>query len=440
MASDFNREEIGIDESVKIYDKKSDPRAEGNILYDVLADGSYIAESVLDNTLTEYTLSDKTSKIYANAFKDCKNLTTITIPKSVTHINAQAFSGCSSLKEIIFEEGSQLVEIGNNAFQYTGLTSIIIPENVTSIGSGAFYQANSLVVVVNLSDLDIVCGVQGSPRSYLSEYADIVFKNKVELIETTAENGVIYNKYKAQDGEKFKIVTRDGEIELEQEFFKVAVRVVDQTKSTYTFATDTDAIGSDIFANNEYLTHITIPENVKSIGYSAFAECFNLAVVSNLNSFDITNIAHNVGDYGYISWYLGELYTTAIDVVEKTINNVKYLDVYDATDTSHTTLIDRVVVQADTSLNGEITLAEGTTVISYKAFDGVTSVTKVTLPESVRLIQYKGLGSIATVVLENSSGWEQANADPYDNTWSDLTSDEAASAIASKPKYVYRLK
>ena len=59
-------------------------------------------------------------QIDSEVFKNCSNLTSITIPSSVTSIGSSAFSGCS------------------------GLTSVTIPEGVTSIGSYAFLGCSSL--------------------------------------------------------------------------------------------------------------------------------------------------------------------------------------------------------------------------------------------------------------------------------------------------------
>ena len=55
-----------------------------------------------------------------NAFADCTDLTSITIPSGVTTIGDGAFSGCSSL------------------------ASITIPPSVTSIGNSAFFNNDIL--------------------------------------------------------------------------------------------------------------------------------------------------------------------------------------------------------------------------------------------------------------------------------------------------------
>ncbi len=42
--------------------------------------------------------------IAGGAFRDCSNLTSITIPSSVTSIGSQAFLGCFALDTVIFED------------------------------------------------------------------------------------------------------------------------------------------------------------------------------------------------------------------------------------------------------------------------------------------------------------------------------------------------
>lgn len=59
-------------------------------------------------------IGDDATTIGEDAFRDCSNLTSVTIPNSVTKIGDSAFSYCRSLKNFTF--GSGLQSIGQEAF------------------------------------------------------------------------------------------------------------------------------------------------------------------------------------------------------------------------------------------------------------------------------------------------------------------------------------
>ena len=54
--------------------------------------------------------------IGSNAFKDCKHLTSVTIPQSVAEIKPGAFSGCSQLKQVFCRIAAPLA-IDSTTFQ-----------------------------------------------------------------------------------------------------------------------------------------------------------------------------------------------------------------------------------------------------------------------------------------------------------------------------------
>ena len=60
------------------------------------------------------------------------------IPKSVTKIEDSAFEDCKNLKEVVFEEGSKLEEIGCNCFQDCRLEKITLPKAFNKISDNAF--------------------------------------------------------------------------------------------------------------------------------------------------------------------------------------------------------------------------------------------------------------------------------------------------------------
>ena len=104
-------------------------------------------------SLQNVTLSNQLVTIGEAAFSNCHKLNSIVIPNSVTAIGRHAFSACRKLADITFEENSQLVSIGDNAFKEVAVESITIPGSVTRIGSYAFKDCANLTSIT-FEDID----------------------------------------------------------------------------------------------------------------------------------------------------------------------------------------------------------------------------------------------------------------------------------------------
>lgn len=87
-------------------------------------------------SLTEIVVPAKVTLIDYNLFMNCTALKSVTLGAKVTNIKWQAFYGCAALTEITLP--SALEEIGQSAFEKTGLTSIVFPANLTYIATRAF--------------------------------------------------------------------------------------------------------------------------------------------------------------------------------------------------------------------------------------------------------------------------------------------------------------
>jgi hypothetical protein len=98
---------------------------------------NYSGSIVIPSKVTYNGIRYQVTKIGINAFYECEDLTSVTIPSSVTEIVRGAFSQCKNLTTVKLSNG--LANIGEGAFSGCGkLVDITIPNSVVKIESGAF--------------------------------------------------------------------------------------------------------------------------------------------------------------------------------------------------------------------------------------------------------------------------------------------------------------
>lgn len=82
-------------------------------------------------------------EIYENAFKDCKNIKSVSIPSSVLEIGTSAFSGCISLETVSIPNG--VTSIYSKAFyNCDSLRQLTIPNSIGSISKDSFENCDNL--------------------------------------------------------------------------------------------------------------------------------------------------------------------------------------------------------------------------------------------------------------------------------------------------------
>lgn len=113
---------------------------------EVIFDSEEVTQLLRGSPIKKLSLTDKVTTIGDNAFRECKELTYVTIPNNVTSIGESAFNGCKNLASVTF--GSGLLGLGQYSFSGCNLTSIDIPGNVKTIGVGAFYGCSNLTSVI----------------------------------------------------------------------------------------------------------------------------------------------------------------------------------------------------------------------------------------------------------------------------------------------------
>ena len=150
--------------------------------------------------------------------------------------------------------------------------------------------------------------------------------------------------------------------------------------NSITIPNSVTSIESSAFEDCDKLTSITIPNSVTSIGKEAFERC------DNLTSITIPNTVTSIGDDAFYAtpWYKN--YAKGKDVVY--IGKVLY-------------------AHNNANLTG-VFVKEGTISITRYAFRGCKSLQSISIPNSVRYIDYTALNycsSLAKITIDDGNPW-----------------------------------
>ena len=361
-------------------------------------------------SLTSVIIPNSVTSIGRYAFSGCANLTSITIPDSVTSIGGYAFSGCTSLTSVTI--GNSVTSIDESAFENctrltsvtipnsverigiyafkncTSLTSVTIPDSVTSIGDDAFYECRSLESVTIGNN---VTNIGSSAFNWCNNLTDITIPDSVTTIGPSAFSNTAYYNDKS-NWDKGVLYLSNCLIDTNDDL------------TDYTIKDGTRIIANNAFYNCTSLTSVTIPDSVTSIGDYAFYGCTNLIRVN----YSGTKSQWKAITIGYDNSYLTRAIIICTDgIIGKgntvTIDNLEY-KIYDDT----TSLVGYVDTPENLMIPESVWYEGYTfkvTSIGRLAFDGCTSLTSVTIPDSVTSIgdsAFYGCTSLTSVTIGNS--------------------------------------
>lgn len=211
--------------------------------------------------------------IGSNAFSQCYDLTSVTIPQGVTSIGQQAFYYCSGLiGNLTIPEG--VTSIGQYAFdQCYRLTSVIIPRSVESIGVCAFRGCDGLTSIK----------VDSKNEYYTSRDKNGIECNIILSIQGETQGTLI-------SGFNNSTIQNDGSVTSIGEW---AFAYCSKLTGNLTIPQGVTSIGQRAFYGCSGLTgDLVIPQGVTSIGNFAFYDCSGLQSVTIPSS--ITSIESGV--------------------------------------------------------------------------------------------------------------------------------------------------
>ena len=185
------------------------------------------------------------------AFRDCTNLTSITIPNSVTRIGEAAFNGCESLTSITIPNSVTKIEVEGFLAGCDALSSIVV-EN----GNPVYDSRENCNAIIETESNTLIAGCKNTtiPNS-VTEIGNYAFFACENLTSITIPNSIITIGWWA---------------------FPFC-----ESLTSVTIPNSVTSIGEHTFADCTSLTSITIPNSVTEIDWEAFDACDKLKVVKS---------------------------------------------------------------------------------------------------------------------------------------------------------------
>ena len=347
--------------------------------------------------------------IGVNAFSGCVNLQEITLPPTITSIGYNAFgytvnqqgqtTPCSSLHNIVIPPS--VTTIGAYAFSQSGLTEVILPPSVTSIGTLAFGNCDNLEYVY-------------LPASVTSIEGNAFTGTSIWTIEVDQENPV-YDSRGCN-----AIIQTDID------------KLITGCKNTV-IPDNVVSIGISAFENATGLTTITLPSSVESIGEHAFANCSGLTTI---------NAERPLPPTIYSNTFINMVHSNVtVNVPCGALTDYRNAEIWSGLSFNYVDPCNIVFADAnvksicvsnwDTNGDGELSFAEAAAVtslgtvfkdntditsfnelvyftelsdIASHAFDGCTNLSSVMLPNNIIIIgnyAFRGCSSLVSVTLSD---------------------------------------
>ena len=208
------------------------------------------------------------------------NIRVLVVPKETEEVEAGAFRGWARLETVVFEEGSKLSRIGENAFQGSGLSAFTAPIYLRTIGSDAFADCkrlHRLSLNEGLEEIGDRCFAKARlesvsfPERELKMGAD-VFRGCISVMEVRLPADASLELAKQFHGCKVtQVYVPKGAKDPQNGVFKQFISVT----RVVLLGSSWRSIGEGMFEGTS-LKEFVAPEGLREIMSSAFSRCRDL--------------------------------------------------------------------------------------------------------------------------------------------------------------------
>ena len=213
----------------------------------------------------EDDMGDEGTDYYGGVFQNCRNLTgNLILPDNLELIRGYCFSGCSGLYGEL-RLPAKLKRMGNCAFSYcSGFSgSLSIPQGITALPSEAFHN----------------CGFNGTLTLHdgitniaNDAFANCHFKGELHLpkrLKVISENAFCNNDF-------------SGKLTLPSTLTHIASNAFANNwrlMGVLDIPDEVESIGESAFANCKMLEGLVLPESLETIRRGAFENCFGIGSI-----------------------------------------------------------------------------------------------------------------------------------------------------------------
>ena len=207
------------------------------------------------------------------AFYDCKNAKSVSLPEGLVKISSSAFYNNEGLEEVLLPSTVEVIE--SSAFCCTEFASIRIPASVTELGDA--FEGNY--------NLESIWADENNPNYSSDDKGILLNKDKTVLIAcpqgyqgaySVPDTVTAIEKYAFSFCDKLTAVSIPRSVRETGAYAFFACRAL----QSVTAAEGLESIGNWAFGDCDSLTSIHIPNGVTGIGMGAFAECYSLTEIT----------------------------------------------------------------------------------------------------------------------------------------------------------------